>query len=186
IYGGKVSRFDRTTGQVQNIAPEALRGGKYRFLRTAPLLFSPVDPHALYLGANVLFRTTDAGRSWQVLSPDLSREAPEVPESIGVFRTPQLARQPRRGVIYTVAPSYKDANVIWCGTDDGLIHGTRDGGKTWTNVRPPSLTAWSKVSLIDAGRFDAATAYAAVNRIRLDDQQPHIYRTHDFGRTWQE
>jgi photosystem II stability/assembly factor-like uncharacterized protein len=186
IYGGKVSRFDRRTGQVQNVAPDALRGGRYRFLRTAPLLFSPVDPHALYLGGNVLFRTTDAGRSWQVLSPDLSREAPEVPDSIGAFRTPQLARQPRRGVIYTVAPSYKDAAVIWCGTDDGLIHVTQDGGKTWANVTPPGLTAWSKVSVMDAGRFDAGTAYAAVNRIRLDDQRPHIYRTHDFGRTWHE
>jgi hypothetical protein len=186
IYGGKVTRYDRTTGQVQNVAPEALRSGKYRFLRTAPLLFSPVDPRVLYLGANVLFKTTDGGHSWQIISPDLSREAPEVPENIGVFRSPELAKQPRRGVIYTVAPSYKDVNVIWAGTDDGLIHVTRDGGKTWQNVTPPALTSWSKVSLMDAGRFDALTAYAAVNRMRLDDQRPHIYRTHDGGKTWQE
>jgi photosystem II stability/assembly factor-like uncharacterized protein len=186
IYGGKITRFDRTTGQVQNVAPEALRGGKYRFLRTAPVLFSPVDPHVLYFAGNVLFQTTNGGHSWDVISPDLSRERPEVPESIGVYRTPELAKQPRHGVIYTVAPSYKDANVIWAGTDDGLIHVTRDAGKTWTNVTPPGLTAWSKVSLIDAGRFEAATAYAAVNRIRLDDQRPHVYRTHDFGKTWQE
>jgi photosystem II stability/assembly factor-like uncharacterized protein len=186
VYGGKVSRYDRRTGQVQQVGPEALRGGKYRFLRTAPLLFSPVDPHVLYLGANVLFKTTTGGRNWEVISPDLSRETPEVPASIGVYRTPALARQPRRGVIYTVAPSYKDANAIWAGTDDGLIHVTRDGGKSWTNVTPPDLTAWSKVSLMDAGRFDPATAYAAVNRIRLDDQRPHVYRTHDFGKTWRE
>src|SRR5439155_26739847 len=156
IYGGKVSRFDRTTGQAQDVAPEALASGKYRFLRTAPLLFSPVDPHMLLLGANVLFKTVNGGHSWEIISPDLSRESPEVPESIGVFRTPELARQPRRGVIYTVAPSYQDVNTIWAGTDDGLIHVTRDGGKTWQNVTPAGLTAWSKVSVMDAGRFDSA------------------------------
>jgi hypothetical protein len=186
IYGGKVSRFDRSTGQVQNVAPEALRGGKYRFLRTAPLVFSPVDKRSLYLGANVLFKTTDGGQKWDIISPDLSRERPEVPESIGVFRTPALARMPRRGVIYAVAPSYKDVQTIWAGTDDGLVHVTRDGGKTWKDVTPPGLTAWSKASIIDAGRFDADTAYVAVNRFRLDDLRPHVYRTHDGGKTWQE
>jgi len=184
IYGGKITRYDKTTGQVQNISPEAVRSGKYRFLRTAPVLFSPLDPHVLYFAGNVLFRTDNGGQSWQVISPDLSLEKPEVPESIGVYRTPELANQPRRGVIYTVAPSYKELNTIWAGTDDGLIHITRDAGATWQNVTPPSLTAWSKVSIIDAGRFDAGTAYAAVNRIRLDDQRPHIYRTHDAGKTW--
>jgi photosystem II stability/assembly factor-like uncharacterized protein len=186
IYGGKVTRYDKTTGQVQDVGPEALRSGKYRFLRTAPLLFSPVDPRVLFLGANVLFKTTDGGHNWQVISPDLSREQPEVPENIGVFRTPELAKQPRRGVIYSVAPSYKDVDVIWAGTDDGLIHVTRDGGKTWNNVTPPGMTSWSKVAQIGAGRFDALTAYAAVNRMRLDDQRPHIYRTHDGGKTWTE
>jgi photosystem II stability/assembly factor-like uncharacterized protein len=186
IYGGKLSRFDKTTGQVQQIAPEAVRSGKYRFLRTAPVIFSPVDPHALYYAGNVLFKTTDGGMSWSVISPDLSREKTDVPASIGVYRTPDLATMPRRGVIYTVAPSYKDANTIWAGTDDGLIHVTRDGGRTWQNVTPPALTSWSKVSIIDAGRFDAGTAYAAVNRFRLDDLRPHIYRTHDGGKTWKE
>jgi photosystem II stability/assembly factor-like uncharacterized protein len=186
IYGGKVTRFDKTTGQVQEVGPVVGRGGKYRFLRTAPLLFSPVDPHMLLLGGNVLFKTIDAGENWEIISPDLSRETPEVPENIGTFRTPDMAKQPRRGVIYSVAPSYKDVNTIWAGTDDGLIHVTRDGGKTWKDVTPPGMTSWSKVAQIDAGRFDAATAYAAVNRLRLDDQRPHIYRTHDGGKTWKE
>ncbi|HYV05618.1 MAG TPA: glycoside hydrolase [Blastocatellia bacterium] len=186
IYGGKISRFDKTTGQVQNIAPEAVRSGKYRFLRTAPVIFSPVDPRVLYFAGNVLFKTTSGGNSWDIISPDLSREQPEVPESIGVFRTADLSKMPRRGVIYTVAPSYKELNTIWAGTDDGLIHLTRDGGRKWMNVTPPGISSWSKVSIIDAGRFDAETAYAAVNRIRLDDQRPHIYRTHDGGKTWKE
>jgi photosystem II stability/assembly factor-like uncharacterized protein len=186
IYGGKITRYDRTTGQIQDIAPEAVRSGKYRFLRTAPVLFSPVDPHILYLAGNVLFKTTNGGHSWDIISPDLSREAPEVPESIGVYRTPELTTMQRRGVIYSLAPSFQDVNTLWAGTDDGLIHLTRDGGKTWKDVTPPGMTAWSKVAQLDAGHFDPATAYAAVNRIRLDDQRPHIYRTHDGGKTWQE
>ncbi|MFN2452758.1 MAG: glycoside hydrolase [Pyrinomonadaceae bacterium] len=186
IYGSKASRFNKATGQVQNITPEAIKSGKYRYVRTAPLLFSPVDPRVLYLGSNVLFKTTNGGGSWEIISPDLSREMPEVPDSIGIYKKPEMAQQPRRGVIYTVAPSYKNINVIWAGTDDGFIHITRDAGKTWENVTPPGLSSWSKVSIIDAGRFDSQTAYAAINRIRLDDQRPHIYRTHDNGKTWRE
>ena len=186
IYGGKATRFDATTGQIQNVAPEVLRSGKYRFLRTAPILFSPVDPHVLYLAGNVLFKTTNGGMSWDVISPDLSREKPEVPDSIGVFRKPEMATQARRGVIYALGPSPKDINTIWAGTDDGLVHVTKDGGKTWRNVTPPGLTSWSKISQIDAGHSDATTAYIAVNRIRLDDQKPHIYRTVDGGASWKE
>ena len=186
IYGGKVSRYDKTTGQVQNIAPEAIRSGKYRFLRTMPILFSPADPHVLFLASNVLFKTTAGGQNWEIISPDLSRESPEVPQNIGIYRTPSLAKQPRRGVIYSVAPSPKDINLVWAGTDDGLIHVTWDGGKKWQNVTPPKMTAWSKVAQLDAGHFDANTVYAAVNCIRLDDMKPHIYRTHDGGKTWKE
>ena len=186
IYGGKISRYDKLTGQVQNVSPEAVRSGKYRFLRTAPVIFSPVNPRILYFAGNVLFKTTTGGDRWDVMSPDLSREKPDVPLSIGVFRTPELANQPRRGVIYTVAPSPKDVNTLWAGTDDGLIHRTQDGGKSWKNVTPSGLTSWSKVSLIDASHFDSKTAYAAVNRFRLDDLRPHIYRTQDGGKTWKE
>lgn len=186
IYGGKLTRFDKQTGQAQNIAPEAVRSGKYRFLRTAPVIFSPVDPHILYYAGNVLFKTATGGRSWDIISPDLSRDKWDVPENVGIYRTKEMETMPRHGVIYTVAPSYKDINTIWAGTDDGLIHVTRDGGKTWKNVTPPELRSWAKVSLIDAGRFDANTAYAAINTFRLDDLRPHIFRTHDGGRTWKE
>ncbi|HTI10200.1 MAG TPA: hypothetical protein VL832_16645 [Puia sp.] len=184
IYGGKITRYDKRTGQVQNIAPEAIGSGKYRFLRTAPVLFSPVDPHTLFFAGNVLFSTRDGGHSWKVISPDLSRESWDIPASIGIFNTPALQKMPRRGVIYTVAPSPLDSNTIWAGTDDGLIHITRDGGKTWKNVTPPGIPSWSKISLIDAGHTDVNTAYAAVNGIRLDDMAPHIYKTHDGGKTW--
>jgi photosystem II stability/assembly factor-like uncharacterized protein len=186
IYGGKLTRFDRRTRHVQNIMPEAVRTGKYRFLRTAPVIFSPVDPHTLYFAGNVLFKTTTGGQSWQVISPDLSRDKWDVPANVGIYRTKEMETMPRRGVIYTVAPSYKDVRTIWAGTDDGLIHVTRNRGVSWQNVTPPELKSWAKVSLIDAGRFDANTAYAAINTFRLDDLRPHVFRTHDGGRTWKE
>ncbi|MDP4262220.1 MAG: glycoside hydrolase [Bacteroidota bacterium] len=186
IYGGKITRFDKQTGQVQNISPEVGRGGKYRFLRTAPVLFSPVDKKTLYFAGNVLFKTTNGGNNWQVISPDLTRESWDIPQSVGIYLSNEVKTMQRRGVIYTVAPSYKDINTIWCGTDDGLIQLTKDGGKTWKNVTPPEIASWSKISMMDAGHFDVNTAYAAVNRIRVDDMRPHIYRTTDAGKTWKE
>jgi photosystem II stability/assembly factor-like uncharacterized protein len=183
-YGGKITRYDWKTGQVQNIAPEAVRSGKYRFIRTQPVIFSPVDNQTLYFSGNVLFKTTNGGNSWEVISPDLTRETYDIPESVGVYRTPEMATMARRGVIYTVAPSHKEINTIWAGTDDGLIHITRDGGRNWSNVTPPELKSWMKVSLIDASHFDNDTAYAAINTLRIDDLRPHIYRTHDGGKTW--
>ncbi len=186
IYGGKITRYDKSTGQTQNISPEAVRSGKYRFIRTAPVLFNPVDKKTLYYAGNVLFKTMNGGNSWQIISPDLTRETYDVPASVGIYTNNDMKTMPRRGVIYTVAPSYKDVNTIWCGTDDGLIQVTRDGGKTWKNVTPPGITSWSKVSLMDASHFDANTAYAAVNRIRCDDMHPHIYKTNDGGKTWKE
>jgi photosystem II stability/assembly factor-like uncharacterized protein len=186
VYGGKISRYDKRNGQSQNISPEAVRSGKYRFLRTAPVLFNPIDKKTLYYAGNVLFKTMDGGNKWDIISPDLSRESWDIPAAVGIYTKEDMKKMPRRGVIYTVAPSYVDINTIWCGTDDGLIHVTKDGGKTWTNVTPPAITSWSKVSLMDASHTNANTAYAAVNRIRCDDQRPHIYRTMDGGKSWTE
>jgi photosystem II stability/assembly factor-like uncharacterized protein len=180
IYGGKATRFDQSTGDVQNITP----GGSHRYVRTMPLIFSTVDPHVLYLGAEVVLKTINGGHSWETISPDLTRETYPTPESMGIFAELDPEKGKHRGVIYALAPSRKDVNTLWAGTDDGLIHVTHDGGKTWKNVTPPELTPWSKVSQLDASYFDNETVYASINRFRLDDLRPHIYRTHDGGKTW--
>ena len=179
VYGGSrnVSRYDRRTGQVQTVGPPGVRTR-----RTAPLVFSTVDPHILYYAGDTMWKTADGGHSWQQISPNLARKTWEVPASVGKYR--DNVQPSQTGVIYTVAPSYVDINRIWVGTDDGLIHVTVDGGTNWTDVTPPDLKPWAKVSTIDAGRFDPLTAYAAINTLRLDDMSPHIYRTHDGGKTW--
>jgi len=188
VYGGKVSRYDRRTGDVQSVGPRVGRGGggDYRTVRTAPVVFSTVDPTAMYFASNVVWKTTTGGKSWTQISSDLTRKDSIVPANVGTYSNTPVARARHGGVVYTVAPSYVNVNRIWAGSDDGLIHTTADGGKTWTEVTPPDVRAkpWSKISIIDAGRFDAQTAYAAVNTIRLDDHRPHIYRTHDGGKTW--
>jgi photosystem II stability/assembly factor-like uncharacterized protein len=186
LYGDWLTRTKQDISEYAKVTPEAIRRGEYRYARTLPVVFSPLEPHTLYFAANVLFKTTDAGNSWQVISPDLTRESYETPKNLGVFAAADPERGKHRGVIYAVAPSFKEANTIWAGTDDGLIHITRDGGKTWQNVTPPQLVPWSKVSIIEASHFDAGTAYVAINSFRLDDLRAHIYRTPDFGKTWME
>ena len=184
VYGGKVSRFDRRTGQVQQVGPRPLRTADYRTVRTAPVVFSPVNPKKLYFASNLLWQTLDGGQHWDQISPDLSRERWDTPANVGIYRGSPEAAPTRRGVIYTIAPSPLDERVLWAGTDDGLIHVTRDGGQTWADVTPPEIGPWAKVSLMDASHTDAGTAYAAVNTIRLDDVRPHIFRTRDAGRSW--
>ncbi len=200
VYGGKVSRYDRRTGQVQSIgpwppgsAPGAARSGSartlhesapYRVVRTMPVLFSPIDPKTLYFASNVVWKTTTGGKSWTQISPDLTRPTWDVPPNVGKYTRTEAAKPTQRGVVYTIAPSPLDINRVWAGTDDGLMHVTIDGGKTWSDVTPPELKPWAKVSLMDASRFDARTAYAAINTFRLDDLKPHIYRTRDGGESW--
>jgi photosystem II stability/assembly factor-like uncharacterized protein len=187
VYGGKLSRYDRRTGQAQNILPKPFRGAPdYRMLRTEPVIFSPVDPHVLYFTTNTLWKTKDGGRNWQQISPDLTRKTFDVPESVGKYRSQPTAKPTQRGVIYALAPSPLDINLIWAGTDDGLIHLTVDGGANWTDMTPKQIKPWQKISILEASQFEKGTAYAAVNTLRLDDLRPHIYRTRDSGASWTE
>ncbi len=185
IYGGgrnEVSKFHWSTGQVQNITPIPLRSEKYRTDRSEPTMFSPLDPHTLYFASNVLFKTTDGGISWQTISEDLTRQNPGVPASVGNLIA--KGAEKKRGVIYALAPSFKNIDTLWAGTDDGLIWQTRDGGKKWNDITPKELTPWSKVTQISASHFDDNSAYASISRFRINDEQPYIYRTHDGGKTW--
>jgi photosystem II stability/assembly factor-like uncharacterized protein len=186
VYGGKLTRFDRRTGQTADVSPKPLRGSDYRAVRTQPIVFSPVNPHVLYFAVNTLWQTSDGGQNWKQISPDLSRKTWALPASVGKYADTPSAKPTDRGVIYSVSPSPLDINRIWAGTDDGLIWVTTDGGVKWSNVTPPQLVPWAKVSILDAGHFDPLTAYAAINTFRLDDLRPHIYRTHDGGKTWTE
>jgi photosystem II stability/assembly factor-like uncharacterized protein len=186
IYGGKLTRYDRRTNQAQNIMPKPFRGPDFRVLRTEPIVFSPVNPHILYFATNTLWKTQNGGQSWQQISPDLTRKTFDVPATVGKFRSESTAQATQRGVIYAVALSPLDINRIWAGTDDGRIHLTIDGGAHWNEVTPPSMTPFQKVSILEASHFDAQTAYAAINTLRLDDLRPHILRTRDSGKTWTE
>jgi photosystem II stability/assembly factor-like uncharacterized protein len=189
VFGGgrgEVSRYNRATGAVEHLPLRPPAGVTYRNLRTVPLIFSEVDPHVMYIGVQMVVKSVDGGHSWESISPDLSRETYELPPSVAGY--PDAAKQQgtRRGVVYSIAPSRLSTETIWAGTDDGLIHVTRDGGKTWKNVTPAAVAPWSKIAQLDASHFDDQTVYAAVNRLRVDDMKPHIFRTHDGGATWTE
>ena len=188
LYGSGAGRCD----QALNIA--APLGGQLpppdpddpnRKTWTLPQVFSQAD-EALYYANQFVMRSRDRGRTWEKISPDLSRLRPPVPANLDPVTAKDIDEQmtDRFGVVYTIGPSPLQAATIWVGTDDGLIHVTRDDGKHWTDVTPPAMTAWSKVSQIEAGHFDAGTAYASVDRHRIADNQPYIYRTHDGGKTW--
>jgi photosystem II stability/assembly factor-like uncharacterized protein len=179
----EVSKYDMVTGQVQNVTPIPVRSTAYRADRTEPILFSPLDPHDLYYAANVLFETKDYGKTWQTISPDLSREHSGQPASLRPLSEKDTAR--RRGAIYAVAASFKSTDTLWAGTDDGLVWVTPDHGKSWKNITPPSLTPWSKVTQIGASHFSDKTAFVSVSRMRIDDMHPYLFRTRDSGATWE-
>lgn len=171
--GGELYRFDTKTGQVEDVSPTPAELGMkvtHRYPWTTPIAFSFQAPHALYQASQFLMRSADSGRSWKTISPDLT------------LRPGERAQ----GVIYTIAPSPLAAGMIWIGTDNGLVHVTRNEGVTWNDVTPRGLPPWSMISLIDASPHDAGTAYAAIDRHQMDDIAPHIYRTHDSGKTWDE
>ncbi len=190
-YNGALTVFDTRSRQLRDIAPWSNASGgyaasevKYRFTWTSPVVFSPTDPHTLYMGSQYLMETRDLGQSWKVISPDLTRNDVAKQGSSGGPITRDNASVEYYDVIFSIAPSRLAAGLIWIGTDDGLVQLTADGGAHWTNVTPPALKPWAKVSLIEASRFDADTAYVAVDAHKLDDVTPYIYRTHDRGKTW--
>ncbi|NQW28455.1 MAG: glycoside hydrolase [Flammeovirgaceae bacterium] len=184
IYGGRVSRFNKQTGQSQIITPEAVRSGDYRFLRTLPLLFHPADDQMLLFATNVLWKTMNEGQSWEVISPDLTYEHPEVPTSVGIYKTKEMEKMAQRAVIYAVAPSPLNVQTIWAGTDDGRVHITTDSGDNWKDITPNTLSSWDKVAQIDASHYDVHTAYIAINAMKKDDMTPYLYKTTNGGNTW--
>ena len=198
VYGGKVSLYNRVTAQKASVGPPGSgRGGRgaepaqpvsgppMRTVRTQPLIWSPKDPNTLYFGTAGIWRTTNGGHSWTAISGDLTRrETWETPSNAGKYAsdvTPSAL-----GTVTAIAPSPLDVNVLWAGTGDGLIQVTTDGGTKWANVTPPQIKTWSRIFNMDAGHFDTKTAYAAANTLRLDDMNPHFWRTHDGGKTWTE
>lgn len=185
VYGGTVTREVPATGWEQNIDPTLAHPGTvWRNTWTLPLTFSPADRRSLYFAHQNIFRSRDGGKTWKIISADLSRANEGTPANLDPTTLADDNNVHRHGVVYSIAPSPLRADVVWAGTDDGYIWLTRDDARTWKNVTPPELTSWSKVATLEASHFDSATAYAAVDRHRLDDYAPYIYRTQNSGATW--
>jgi photosystem II stability/assembly factor-like uncharacterized protein len=190
-YGGNITRYDHHTEQEMDTTPwpvnpigAAAADQKYRFQWTEPIVFSPHQPHALYFAAQVLFKTSDAGMTWQIISPDLTRNDKAKQIAAGGPITKDNTGVEVYDTIFAVVESPVQKDLIWAGSDDGLIHVTSDGGKNWSNVTPKAMPEWGTVSMIEASPFDAGTAYVAVQRHKMDDFAPYIFKTTDFGKTW--
>ncbi|HEY4955696.1 MAG TPA: hypothetical protein VII02_12515 [Gemmatimonadaceae bacterium] len=192
VYGSartNVSLYNRRTSQTTQVGPEmsakGLNGESYnRNVRTMPINWSPLDPNTMFYVSNAVWKTTDRARTWTRISPDLARPTWAVPANSGKYAS--TVTPAPLGTITALSPSPKSINVIWAGTDDGNIQVTTDGGAKWTNVAPPQIKPWTRIFNIEAGHFDAKTAYAAANTMRVDDMNPHFWRTHDGGNTWTE
>jgi hypothetical protein len=189
--GALVTRFDRSTGHIRDIQVYPLffsgmpaKDLKERWQWTFPIVFSPLDPKVLYVSSQHLWRTTNEGQSWEQISPDLTRGDPKTLGDSGGPITKDQNGPEIYGTIFTVAPSPKNANVIWAGSDDGLVNVTRDGGAHWDNVTPKDFPEFMRLSLIDASPHDPGKAYLAGKRYQLDDRQPYLYRIEDYGRKW--
>ncbi len=188
---GLLTRKDHRTDflRIVNVWPNSPDGhaaaeSRYRFQWTAPILISPHNPNVVYTGGNVVFKTTDQGQSWTAISPDLTRNDPKTTVTSGGPITHDQTTAEFYATVFTIAESFKKEGVLWAGSDDGLIHVTVDGGKHWTKVTPTGFGDFTRVSLIEAGHFGEGTAYVAANRYQLQDDEPLIYKTNDFGRTW--
>ena len=189
--GSLLTRLDRRSGNETEVNPyprffsgEESAVIKERWQWTYPIIFSPVDPNTIYTGSQHLWKTTNAGRTWDQISPDLTRHDPKTMGPSGGPITHDMNSPEVYAVIFSIGPSKKNINTIWTGSDDGLIQVTRDGGKTWTNVTPKDMPDLGRVSQIDASAFDDGSAYVAVKRPLSDDFAPYIFRTHDYGKTW--
>ena len=191
-YGGLLTRHDQRTGFERNVNPwpdnpmgHDAADAKYRFQWTFPIVISPHDPKTLYVGSSVVFRSRNDGQSFEVISPDLTRHDPRTLGPSGGPITKDQTSVEYYATVFTIAESPVTAGVIWAGSDDGLVHVTRDNGRTWKNVTPPNIPEWSRISIIEPSHFSAGTAYVASNHYQMDDFKPYIYRTTDYGATWQ-
>ena len=189
--GRYIDRFNRRLGTSREVNPypwfysgEPALDMVERWQWTFPIVFSPIDPDVLYASSNRLWRTTDGGTNWDVLSPDLTRADPMTLGRSGGPITGDMNGPEVYATIFAVGPGKVDIDVIWTGSDDGLVHVTRDGGENWTDVTPPDMPDFGRVSLIDASAFDAGRAYVSARRALLDDFRPHVWKTDDFGATW--
>jgi photosystem II stability/assembly factor-like uncharacterized protein len=190
-YGALLTRKDLRTGLTRNINPwpdnpmgHSAIDLKYRFQWTYPIVLSPHNPNVLYATSNYVHRTTNDGSSWEVISPDLTRNDPKTLGPSGGPLTKDQTSVEYYGVIFAFAESPKQAGVLWAGSDDGLVHVSRDNGKTWQNVTPKDMAIYTRVSLIEPSHFNAGTAYVAANRFQLDDMKPYLWKTTDFGKNW--